>query len=130
PQYYVDRYNKEPSYKKWFDDNFPQYDSIYQAVGLDAPVEIAPFVDKTKDPQYYVDRYNKEPSYKKWFDDNFPQYDSIYQAVGLDAPVEIAPKEEVKEGRKFGICGTGTKLIDGICTIVSKPVVKPWWRFW
>ena len=94
------------------------------------PAEIAPFVDKTKDPQYYVDRYNKEPSYKKWFDDNFPQYDSIYQAVGLDAPVEIAPKEEVKEGRKFGICGTGTKLIDGICTIVSKPVVKPWWRFW
>ncbi|MDH5659079.1 MAG: fibronectin type III domain-containing protein, partial [Nitrosopumilus sp.] len=40
------------------------------------PAEIAPFVDKTKDPQYYVDRYNKEPSYKKWFDDNFHQYDS------------------------------------------------------
>jgi len=35
PQSYVDRYNNEPSYKKWFDDNYPEYDSIYQAVGLE-----------------------------------------------------------------------------------------------
>jgi len=83
---------------------------------------IASFVDKTKDPQSYVDRYNKEPSYKKWFDDNFPEYDSIYQAVGLDEP-------EIKE-KKFGICGPGTKLIEGVCTIIKKPVVKPWWQFW
>jgi hypothetical protein len=37
PQRYVDRYNNEPSYKKWFDDNYPEYDSIYQAVGLEEP---------------------------------------------------------------------------------------------
>jgi len=132
PQSYVDRYNNEPSYKKWFDDNFPEYDSIYQAVGLEESkeVEIAAFVDKTKDPQSYVDRYNNEPSYKKWFDDNFPEYDSIYQAVGLEESKEITPKE----GKKFGICGAGTELIDGVCTIVSKPVAKPaakpWWQFW
>ena len=93
-------------------------------------VEIAAFVDKTKDPQSYVDRYNNEPSYKKWFDDNFPEYDSIYQAVGLEESKEITPKE----GKKFGICGAGTELIDGVCTIVSKPVAKPaakpWWQFW
>jgi len=35
PQHYVDRYNNEPSYKKWFDENYPQYDSIEQAVGLE-----------------------------------------------------------------------------------------------
>jgi len=35
PQYYVDRYNNEKSYKEWFDTNYSQYDSIYQAVGLD-----------------------------------------------------------------------------------------------
>ncbi|MCV0401007.1 MAG: right-handed parallel beta-helix repeat-containing protein [Nitrosopumilus sp.] len=35
PQSYVDRYNNEPEYKKWFDDNYPQYDSIEQAVGLE-----------------------------------------------------------------------------------------------
>ena len=35
PQYYVDRYNNEESYKEWFDTNYSQYDLIYQAVGLD-----------------------------------------------------------------------------------------------
>jgi len=83
---------------------------------------LASFVDETKDPQSYVDRYNSEASYKKWFDDNFADYDSIYQAVGLEEPV-------VKE-KKFGICGPGTKLIDGVCTIVDNPSVKPWWQFW
>ncbi len=90
----------------------------------DEPKElgIASFVDETKDPQSYVDRYNKEATYKKWFDENFAEYDSIYQAVGLEEP-------KVKE-KKFGICGPGTKLIDGVCTIIKKPVMKPWWQFW
>ena len=26
------------AYKKWFDDNFAEYDSIYQAVGLEEPL--------------------------------------------------------------------------------------------
>ncbi|MDH3341976.1 MAG: fibronectin type III domain-containing protein, partial [Nitrosopumilus sp.] len=91
---------------------------------------IAPFVDKTKDPQSYVDRYNNEATYKKWFDENFPEYDSIYQAVGLEEPkVDDIEKPKVVE-KKFGICGPGTKLIEGVCTIVVKPVVKPWWQFW
>lgn len=34
PQYYIDQYNKEPSYGEWFHDNYPQYNSIEQAVGL------------------------------------------------------------------------------------------------
>jgi hypothetical protein len=38
PQSYVDRYNNEATYKKWFDDNFEEYDSIYQAVGLEEPI--------------------------------------------------------------------------------------------
>ena len=92
PQHYIDRYNNEASYRIWFDDTYPQYDSIYQAVGLEKPLEIpAPFVDETKDPQYYVDRYNNEASYKKWFDDNYSEYSSIYEAVGLEAPKELAP---------------------------------------
>ena len=83
---------------------------------------LASFVDETKDPQSYVDRYANEASYKKWFDDNFAEYDSIYQTVGLEEP-------KVEE-KKFGICGPGTKLIDGVCTIVERPAVKPWWQFW
>ena len=88
PQTYVDRYNTEPTYKEWFDENYPEYTSIYQAVGLEEPVELAAFVDETKDPQTYVDRYNTEPTYKEWFDENYPEYTSIYQAVGLEEPVE------------------------------------------
>lgn len=33
PQHYVDRYHNEPSYKEWFDTNFPDY-TIEEAVGL------------------------------------------------------------------------------------------------
>ena len=91
PQSYVDRYNNEATYKKWFDENFAEYDSIYQAVGLEEPMTLAPFVDETKDPQSYVDRYNNEATYKKWFDENFAEYDSIYQAVGLEEPMTLAP---------------------------------------
>ena len=90
PQSYVDRYNNEPTYKKWFDENFPEYSSIYEAVGLDEPKGLASFVDPTKDPQSYVDRYNNEPTYKKWFDENYPEYSSIYEAVGLEEPKQIA----------------------------------------
>ena len=129
-QSYVDRYNNEASYKEWFDENYSEYDSIYQAVGLVEPLVIpASFVDETKDAQSYVDRYNNEASYKEWFDENYSEYDSIYQAVGLEGPaVEIV--EEIVEEKKFGFCGTGTKLIDGVCTIVEKLNVKPWWQFW
>ena len=84
-------------------------------------LEIALFVDPAKDPQTYVDRYNNEASYKKWFDNNYSEYSSIYEAVGL----EPAVKE-----RQFGICGPGTKLIDGVCTIIEIPKAKPWWQFW
>jgi len=42
PQYYVDRYNTEPEYKKWFDENFPEYSSIFVAVGLEEPREKIP----------------------------------------------------------------------------------------
>jgi len=92
PQSYVDRYNNEASYKTWFDKTYPEYSSIYQAVGLEKQLEIpASFVDEAKDPQSYVDRYNSETSYKKWFDDNYAEYSSIYEAVGLDEPKELAP---------------------------------------
>ena len=37
PQSYVDRYNNEPTYKEWFDENYSQYSSIYEAVGLEEP---------------------------------------------------------------------------------------------
>ena len=108
-QYYLDRYNKESSYKAWFDTNYPSY-TIEEAIELAIPgsfpepepkKEIAPFVDPKQDPQYYIDRYNSESSYKAWFDENFPEQ-TIYDAVGVEPP-------------KTGICGTGTHYLNGVC---------------
>ena len=44
PQHYVDRYNNESTYKEWFDANYPQYSSIYEAVGLEAPVPLPTWI--------------------------------------------------------------------------------------
>ena len=111
PQSYVDRYNTEPTYKKWFDENYPEYSSIYEAVGLKEPKEIASFVDPTLEPQFYVDRYNNEPQFKEWFDTNYPGM-TIYDAIGLD-------ESEIKK-QESGECGPGTILVDGVCTPESK----------
>ena len=35
PQEYVDQYNNDETFRNWFDANYPQYDSISQAVGLE-----------------------------------------------------------------------------------------------
>ena len=59
PQHYIDRYNNEPSYKEWFDENYPQYSSIYQAVGLEEPI-----VEQTNEPEYVSEpEYTPEPDY-------------------------------------------------------------------
>ncbi len=145
PQSYVDRYNNEANYKKWFDENFEEYDSIYQAVGLDEPKVLAPFVDPNLDPQYYVDRYNKETTYKKWFDETYPKI-TIFEAVGLDEPGMKEPDfGQCGEGTRligdvctifdeieYGQCGEGTKLVGKVCEIIGKTIVKekPWWQFW
>ena len=42
PHYYVDRYHNEQTYADWFDENFPEYDSIYEAVGLEEPEVMEP----------------------------------------------------------------------------------------
>jgi len=44
PQSYVDRYNNEPSYKEWFDNNYSEYDSIEQAVGLELTAKIPDWI--------------------------------------------------------------------------------------
>ncbi|KEQ56404.1 fibronectin type III domain-containing protein [Marine Group I thaumarchaeote SCGC AAA799-N04] len=44
PKYYVDRYNNEPKYKEWFHENYPYYDSIEQAVGLELTEKIPGWV--------------------------------------------------------------------------------------
>jgi len=145
PQSYVDRYNNESRYKEWFDTTYPEYSSIYEAVGLDEPKELASFVDESKDPQSYVDRYNNEDIYKEWFDKAYPEM-TIYEAVGLDEPAIEEPEfGECGEGTRlidevctifdeieYGECGEGTELVGKVCEIIGKTKVneKPWWQFW
>jgi plastocyanin len=57
PQHYIDRYNNEPTYKEWFDENYSQYSSIYQAVGLEELI-----VEQTNEPEYVSEpEYAPEP---------------------------------------------------------------------
>jgi len=43
PQYYIDRYNNEPDYKRWFDSQFPN-DSIYNILGYEDPVSVPDWI--------------------------------------------------------------------------------------
>jgi len=110
PQHYIDRYNNEPTYKEWFDENYSQYSSIYEAVGLEEPVVVTEpvveytseptisgdsnssnlFPDPDKDPREYLIRYYTEPKYQEWFDSNFPN-ESIEDKVGY--PYKIITDE-------------------------------------
>ncbi|MCE2498067.1 MAG: fibronectin type III domain-containing protein [Nitrosopumilaceae archaeon] len=111
PQTYVDRYSAEPSYKEWFDENYADELGLFEIP--------APFVDESVDPQTYVDRYNSEPAYKEWFDENYSEYFSIYHAVGLPEPGADDTEEPEPPAKQYGICGPGTKLIEGVCTIIE-----------
>jgi len=73
----------------------------------DEGLGLAAFVDAEEDPRYYVDRYLGEQAYREWFDSNFPEYGSIHEAVGLPEP-------------PVGICGEGTGLVSGVCTITEE----------
>jgi hypothetical protein len=86
PQYYIDRYNNEQSYRSWFDSQFPN-SSIDDVVGYKLTnVDNFPALDKS--PQYYIDRYNNEQSYRSWFDSQFPD-SSIYNILGYEDPVSV-----------------------------------------
>ena len=45
----MNRYNTEATYKEWFDENYSEYDSIYQAVGLEEPVVKEPEIGECGD---------------------------------------------------------------------------------
>ena len=85
PRQYVDRYESEPAFRQWFDENFPGV-TIHAAVGLPEPVPRPAFVEPGVDPRQYVDRYESEPAFRQWFDENFPGV-TIHAAVGLPEPV-------------------------------------------
>ena len=86
PQYYIDRYNNEISYRDWFDSQF-RGKLIENVVGY-KKTHIPGFPAIDKSPQYYIDRYNNEISYRDWFDSQFP-VQSIYNVLGFPDPVAV-----------------------------------------
>jgi len=84
PQHYIDRYENEPEFRRWFEATFPGF-SIYEIVGYE-PTHVSSFPDPAHSPQYYIDRYENEEAFREWFDAQFPQK-TIYDVVG--APEEI-----------------------------------------
>ena len=90
PQSYVERYSHEPQYKEWFDKNYPQYSSIYQAVGLSEPtVEQVVVVEPTPEP---VVEPTPEPV------------------------VEPTPEPVVEQ---MVNCGPGTESVNGVCQVIQ-----------
>ena len=82
-QYYIDRYDNEPSYQDWFHSTFPGQtveEVLAVPTSAEAKIKISGFPDPDKDYQYYIDRYDNEPSYQDWFDSTFPGL-TVYEAV-------------------------------------------------
>jgi len=102
-----------------------QVEVISEHTTVVSGIEIASFVDETKDPQSYVDRYNNEESYRKWFSENYPQYDSIYQAVGLPEPVKEKVPSWIKNNAKWWSEGNidDDTFVGGIQHLMKEKIV-------
>ena len=98
PLDYVKRYNNEPRYKEWFDDNFEM--SIEDAVGY-PETRLANFPDPSNPRLYYVERYNNEPIYKEWFDDSFPNQ-TFEEIIGVSSSLGLSDsKLACSEGKQL-----------------------------
>jgi len=103
PQSYVDRYNSEESYRSWFHDNYPEYSSIFEAVGLEEP-EVPEVIEE--EPEVI----EEEP-----------------EVMEEKTRTECGPGTVLKEGVCVldQACGPGTVLENGICVLdggEKKPV--------
>jgi len=104
PQSYVDRYNSEPSYKKWFDNNYSEYISIYEAVGLEEPIMDPESTPVDKEPEPAVDKEPEPPVDKE--------------------PEPAVDKEPEPPVDKEPTCGTGTIEKNGQC-VPDYPDTEP-----
>jgi hypothetical protein len=108
PQTYVERYITEPSYKEWFDSNYPDY-TIYEGIGITED-EYLIFVDSldepvvTKPQEIIVD---SEPTSN--IKDQEPTCGAGTIIKDGICVVDTAKSEPT--------CGAGTVAKDGICVV-------------
>ena len=91
PQHYIDRYNNEELYREWFDTNYSEYDSIYQAVGLDEPSDVPEIPMSDDSSQSPLLRVNDEIS-------KSPVESSIDSALGMEHVFTFG-EEGTKDGQ-------------------------------
>ncbi len=105
PQYYLDRYNNEESYKEWFDTNYSQYDSIYQAVGLDESTS-------TMNSDDFVSSLSTtDVESKSIFGDGEPTCGAGTELVhGLCQVIKTTEEPT---------CGAGTELVHDMCQAIK-----------
>ena len=118
PQHYIDRYNNEPKYKEWFDENYPQYISIYEAVGLPEP--FLPMTNPTpidpcttswgmSDASTY--ECQKANAYSKLYTNN--KQPSGYLAL---------QDQESKNQRSKSMCARGMELVGDTCQLIETKI--------
>ena len=120
PQYYIDRYNTESSYKSWFDSQFPS-NSIIDVVGY-KQTSVSNFPALDKSPQYYIDRYNTESSYKSWFDSQFASQ-SIYNVLGYSDPISVP--DWIKDYAELWVTGDidDSEFVSGIEYMLENNII-------
>ena len=106
PQYYVDRYNNEESYKEWFDTNYSQYDSIYQAVGL----------DESKSSLNSNGGAVSDSSTTGMVSELTSEYGSPTCGTGTELVNGLC---QIIKTTNNPTCGTGTELVNGLCEAIK-----------
>jgi len=121
PQHYVDRYENEPEYQEWFDSNFPEYDSIYEAVGLDTSAQ----PPKKPEPEpvgmgsYENERYDfffNIPMDWRYNEDLIIEEES-FQVIMF--PYEFTNKAIQESGEEVGFA----ELLTGLPFVISSPLI-------
>ncbi len=125
PQYYVDRYNNEKSYKEWFDTNYSQYDSIYQAVGLDESVSIINS-DDTVSSLSNVESESVPGDKKPTCGTGTELVNGLCQVIKTSEEPTCGTGTELVNGlcqviktSEEPTCGTGTELVNGLCQVIK-----------
>ncbi|MBT4326879.1 MAG: tandem-95 repeat protein, partial [Candidatus Nitrosopelagicus sp.] len=117
PKTYIERYVQEPSYKEWFDSNYPDY-TIYEGIGITED-EYLIFVDSFEkpvviksqemivDPEPTSDIKNQEPTCGAGT--------IVKDGICVVDIVDPEPTSDIKNQEPT--CGAGTIVKDGICVV-------------
>jgi len=153
PQYYIERYGRDPLFREWFEKTYPGK-TINEVAGLEETEEPQPPVqpkykpqeqysspqfekEEYQEPQYeepkkqvdaitpekLINRYHTESAFKERFDSNYPNI-TIEKAVGVMQKPEI-PQWVKNIFRSYGDGRVSDlELIDTIRFLINEGIVR------